>query len=97
MCCQEQAREAIALRRCASLQVLLSVAEHHSNLIPWQLIAKRTGAILRYVPLTKDTQELDMNVSSIYGQCTTSLDNKADLIPSLSNSHIFSRLPYICH
>ena len=43
-------------------QVLLSVAEHHSNLVPWQLIAKRTGAVLKYVPLTKDTQELDMKV-----------------------------------
>jgi len=41
-------------------EVLLSVAEHHSNLIPWQLVAQRTGAVLRHVPLTKDTQELDM-------------------------------------
>lgn len=42
------------------MQVLLSVAEHHSNLVPWQLIAKKTGAVLRHVPLTKDTQEIDM-------------------------------------
>lgn len=42
------------------LQVLLSVAEHHSNLVPWQLVAQKTGAILRHVPLTKDTQEIDM-------------------------------------
>jgi selenocysteine lyase/cysteine desulfurase len=45
------------------VQVLLSVAEHHSNLIPWQLVAQRTGAVLRHVPLTKDTQELDMKVT----------------------------------
>ena len=45
-------------------QVLLSVAEHHSNLVPWQLIAQRTGAKLRHVPLTQDTQELDMEVRS---------------------------------
>ena len=44
--------------------MLLSVAEHHSNLVPWQLIAKRTGAKLRHVPLTQDTQELDMKVRS---------------------------------
>lgn len=44
------------------VQVLLSVAEHHSNLVPWQLVAKRTGAKLRHVPLTKDTEELDMKV-----------------------------------
>lgn len=47
------------------VQVLLSVAEHHSNLVPWQLVAQRTGAVLRHVPLTKDTQELDMKVAPL--------------------------------
>jgi cysteine desulfurase/selenocysteine lyase len=28
--------------------------EHHSNLVPWQLIAQRTGATLRYLPVTGD-------------------------------------------
>ena len=41
-------------------QVLVSVAEHHSNLVPWQLACQRTGATLRHVPLTPDTQELDL-------------------------------------
>ncbi|KAL6767434.1 SUFS1 [Auxenochlorella protothecoides x Auxenochlorella symbiontica] len=41
-------------------EILLSVAEHHSNLVPWQMVAQRTGAVLRHVPLTKDTEELDM-------------------------------------
>ncbi len=40
-------------------EVLLSVMEHHSNLVPWQLIAQRTGAVLKHVPLT-DTQEFDL-------------------------------------
>jgi selenocysteine lyase/cysteine desulfurase len=30
------------------------VAEHHSNIVPWQIIAQRTGAKLKYVGLTKD-------------------------------------------
>lgn len=30
-------------------EIILSILEHHSNLIPWQLVAKRTGATLRYV------------------------------------------------
>ena len=38
----------------------MSVAEHHSNLVPWQLACQRTGATLRHVPLTPDTQELDL-------------------------------------
>ncbi|HET9949450.1 MAG TPA: cysteine desulfurase [Longimicrobiales bacterium] len=32
-------------------EILLSVLEHHSNLIPWQLLARRTGARLRYIEL----------------------------------------------
>jgi cysteine desulfurase/selenocysteine lyase len=32
-------------------EILLSVLEHHSNIVPWQLLAARTGAILRYIEL----------------------------------------------
>ncbi|MCO5580472.1 hypothetical protein L7F22_034340 [Adiantum nelumboides] len=35
-------------------EIILSVAEHHSMIVPWQLVAKKTGAILKYVSLTKD-------------------------------------------
>ena len=31
--------------------ILLTEMEHHSNLVPWQLIAQRTGATLRFVPV----------------------------------------------
>ena len=40
-------------------EVLLSVMEHHSNLVPWQLLAARTGCLLRHVGLT-DSGELDL-------------------------------------
>ena len=45
-------------------QVLVSVAEHHSNLVPWQMVCQATGATLRHVGLTKDTQEIDLQVQS---------------------------------
>jgi len=32
--------------------ILISEMEHHANLIPWQQVAKRTGAILKYFPIT---------------------------------------------
>ena len=32
--------------------VVLSEMEHHSNLVPWQLLAEQTGAQLRYIPVT---------------------------------------------
>jgi cysteine desulfurase/selenocysteine lyase len=41
-------------------EIILSVMEHHSNLIPWQLLAQRSGAVLKFVELT-DTQEFDLD------------------------------------
>jgi cysteine desulfurase/selenocysteine lyase len=32
-------------------EIVLTVLEHHSNIIPWQLLARRTGAKLRYIEL----------------------------------------------
>ena len=32
-------------------EILISVLEHHSNIIPWQLLARRTGARLEYIEL----------------------------------------------
>jgi cysteine desulfurase/selenocysteine lyase len=38
--------------------ILLTQMEHHSNIVPWQMLAKAKGARLMYVPITKDG-ELD--------------------------------------
>lgn len=35
-------------------EILITPAEHHSNLIPWQQVAKWTGARLKYFPLKED-------------------------------------------
>jgi cysteine desulfurase / selenocysteine lyase len=35
-------------------EILLSEMEHHSNLVPWQLLADRSGARLRFLPLFDD-------------------------------------------
>lgn len=40
-------------------EIILSVMEHHSNLIPWQMLAQRTGAVLKFVELT-ETEEFNM-------------------------------------
>lgn len=34
--------------------ILLTEMEHHSNLVPWQMLAERTGARLRFVPVAED-------------------------------------------
>ncbi|NMB57095.1 SufS family cysteine desulfurase [Candidatus Beckwithbacteria bacterium] len=44
-------------------EIILSLAEHHSNLVPWQIIAQKTGAVLKFIDLNEDG-ELDLNSSS---------------------------------
>ncbi|MBU6409860.1 MAG: cysteine desulfurase [Verrucomicrobia bacterium] len=41
--------------------ILLTEMEHHSNLVPWQLLAGRTGAKILYVPVTGDEGLLDLS------------------------------------
>ncbi|MEK4104139.1 cysteine desulfurase [Paenibacillus sp. FSL R10-2791] len=35
-------------------EIVITLMEHHSNLIPWQQLAKKTGATLKYIPLQPD-------------------------------------------
>lgn len=35
-------------------EIVISYMEHHSNIIPWQQLAKRTGAALKYIELTEE-------------------------------------------
>lgn len=41
-------------------EIVLSTLEHHANIVPWQLVAQRTGAIIRVIPLDKNG-DLDMD------------------------------------
>jgi cysteine desulfurase/selenocysteine lyase len=54
-------------------EIILSVMEHHSNLIPWQFVAQRTGAVLKFVELTA-TEEFDLD------QFKSLLSNKTKLV-----------------
>ena len=37
-------------------EIILSLLEHHANIVPWQLIAQETGAIIKVIPVDKDGQ-----------------------------------------
>lgn len=41
--------------------ILITEMEHHSNIVPWQILAKEKGAKLDYVKLTSDKTQLDYN------------------------------------
>lgn len=44
-------------------EIIITEIEHHSNIVPWQIVCKRTGAKLKYIPLkddcTLDIEKLD--------------------------------------
>ncbi len=41
--------------------ILLTEMEHHSNIVPWQILAERVGAKIAYVPVTGDEGLLDLS------------------------------------
>jgi len=51
-------------------EILLSVLEHHSNLVPWQKLAERRGVVLRFLPMTSDGRlDLDWLDSELTDRC----------------------------
>jgi cysteine desulfurase / selenocysteine lyase len=44
-------------------EILLSTMEHHSNIVPWQLVAEKTGAVIKVVPIT-DSGEIELEAYS---------------------------------
>lgn len=50
--------------------ILLSVLEHHSNLVPWQRLAAERGLVLRFLPMTEDGRvDLDALDSKLGSRC----------------------------
>ncbi|GAA2980535.1 cysteine desulfurase/selenocysteine lyase [Microbacterium terrae] len=51
-------------------EIVITETEHHANLIPWQELAARTGAVLRHIPV-RDDGTLDLEVAaSVIGERT---------------------------
>ena len=79
-------------------EIILTVMEHHSNLIPWQLVAQRTGAVLKFVELT-ETQEFDWEqfqsllsdktklVGVVHASNTLGCINPVEKITALAHQH----------
>lgn len=61
-------------------EILLTEVEHHANLIPWQMVAEKTGALLRFIPLNKETLLLDFNLNFI--------SSKTRLVAVTHNSNV---------
>jgi cysteine desulfurase/selenocysteine lyase len=61
-------------------EILISIAEHHANIVPWQMVAKKTGAVLRAFPLEKDGS---FQMSALTGLMTEK--TRIIAIPHVSN------------
>jgi len=52
-------------------EILLSAMEHHSNLVPWQMLAAEKGARLRFVPMGPESGRLDLSgLPGLFGERT---------------------------
>jgi cysteine desulfurase / selenocysteine lyase len=51
-------------------EIVLSVMEHHSNLVPWQLLARRTGATLRFAELDEQDRYGMAGVEAVLSERT---------------------------
>jgi cysteine desulfurase/selenocysteine lyase len=67
-------------------EILLSVVEHHSNLVPWQFVAEATGARLRFIPLAEDGT-LDL------ADLDTLLTDRTRIVAVTGMSNVLGTLP----
>lgn len=61
-------------------EIVVTESEHHANLIPWQEVAKSTGAVLRVAPITDDGVLTAESIGSVLTDRT-----KVVAFPSVSN------------
>ena len=62
-------------------EILITEMEHHSNIVPWQIISKTTGAKLKYIPV--EDGQLDLNDLDKY------INNKTKLVSIIHQSNVF--------
>ncbi len=66
-------------------EIVLSVAEHHSNLIPWQMVAKAKGAVLKYM-------YMDSDGSLPYSEIDTKIGSKTKLVAVAHISNVLGMI-----
>ena len=77
-------------------EILISEMEHHSNIVPWQLAAKRTGATLRYIPIT-ESGELDLTEPNKYFTANTKIVSLTQMSNVLGTINPIKELSQLAH
>ena len=65
--------------------IVISEMEHHSNIIPWQILAKKKKIELRYLPITKDGELILDEIDKI-------IDEKTSMVSIIHQSNVFGTI-----
>ena len=65
-------------------EIVVSIAEHHSNMLPWRMVARQTGATLRYLECTPDG-------SLPMAELEAKITDKTALVAVAQVSNVFGR------
>ena len=65
--------------------IVITEMEHHSNIVPWQILAKKTGAELRYIPISSDGELILDNINKI-------IDGNTKIVSVIHQSNVFGTI-----
>ena len=80
----------------AGEEVLVLTTEHHSNIVPWQLLAQRTGAVVRPIPVDKEGMILMEDFKAMLSE-RTKVVSCQHVSNALGNVHPVKEIIHLAH
>ena len=80
----------------AGEEILVLTTEHHSNIVPWQLLAQRTGAVVRPIPVDKESMILMEDFKAMLSE-RTKIVSCQHVSNALGNVHPVKEIIHLAH
>ena len=80
----------------AGEEILVLTTEHHSNIVPWQLLAQRTGAVVRPIPVDKEGMIVMENFKAMLSEGTKVVSCQ-HVSNALGNVHPVKEIIHLAH
>ena len=80
----------------AGEEILVLTTEHHSNIVPWQLLAQRTGAVVRPIPVDKEGMILMEDFKAMLSE-RTKIVSCQHVSNALGNVHPVKEIIHLAH
>jgi cysteine desulfurase/selenocysteine lyase len=77
-------------------EIIISTMEHHSNIVPWQMLTEQTGAVLRIIPIS-DSGEIDLEAYEKLFTARTKLVAVAHASNALGTINPIKRMAQLAH